>query len=832
LKKLFILFAIFFISLVSLAQLQSPQQFLGYQLGTRYTPHYKIVAYFQHLASQSPMALVKYYGTTNEHRELLAAVVGTEENIKKLDQIRKENIAVSEGKSGFDSQQPVIVWLSYNVHGNEPTSSEAAMQTLYDLVNPIETKTKEWLKNSIVVIDPCLNPDGRDRYANWFNSVVGNNYDATPLAREHREPWPQGRSNHYYFDLNRDWAWQTQKESKQRLAFYNSWLPQIHVDFHEQGYNSPYYFAPAAEPFHDVLTKFQRDFQVTIGKNHAGYFDKNGWLYFTRERFDLFYPSYGDTYPLYNGAIGMTYEQGGISGGLGVITKDDDTLTLVDRVAHHVTTGLSTIEISSKNSARILSEYKKYFADALAGKYDINQSYVIKYKDVDAMRIASLKELLNKNQIEYGTGSGSYKGYNYHTQKEESFSLEEKDMVITTRQRKGALVRVLFEQKSRLTDSITYDITAWSLPYVYGVDAYASKSSIAIKNETKEPIANQLNEAYGYVFPWSGVPSVKMAVSLLQQNVKLRVSEKAFKFKGKTYSAGTVLVLRTSNESRKASLKSILQQAGNEFNVPVEEIGSGMMDEGFDFGSSGVWSIKKPRVVLLAGSSVSSLAVGEVWSFFDNILNYPISIVNTEDFNRIDWNNTDVLIMPEGSYGFLSVKSQSDMLGNWIRNGGTLITMESATQQISTQGWSNLKLRHISLDSAAAKKVEKSNYANREREEVSKGTPGAIFKLEIDNTHPLMFGYPDYYYTLKQDRIFYDPITADGWNVGVLKDTKQVAGYVGQQLSSNLKSGVVIAVQDLGRGQVVYFADDVLFRNFWNNGMLMFANAVFIVGNN
>ena len=298
-------FALLFASLLftaSFAQLKSPEEFLGYKIGTRYTPHWKLVSYFQHVAQAVPsMVKMQQYGETNEHRPLYLAYISVAENISNIENIRQNNIRLANlslDKAAPVENTPVVVWLSYNVHGNETSSSEAALLTLYELVDPKNTQTKEWMKNTLIIMDPCVNPDGRDRYVNWFNSVVGTRYNPNPDAREHREPWPGGRTNHYNFDLNRDWAWQTQVESQQRMKEYNQWMPQVHVDFHEQGINNPYYFAPAAEPYHEVITKWQRDFQVTIGKNHAKYFDKEGWLYFTRERFDLFYPSYGDTYPV------------------------------------------------------------------------------------------------------------------------------------------------------------------------------------------------------------------------------------------------------------------------------------------------------------------------------------------------------------------------------------------------------------------------------------------------------------------------------------------------------------------------------------------------------
>ncbi|TXI34289.1 MAG: zinc carboxypeptidase, partial [Niabella sp.] len=397
------------LSISVFGQLQSPEQFLGYKIGTRYTPHHQIVAYFKHVAENSKMVKLQFYGETSEHRPLMVAFVSTEQTISNLENIRTNNLKLahqSNSTKEASTQTPTITWLSYNVHGNEPTSSEAALQTLFALVDPSNSQTKTWLSNSLVVIDPCLNPDGRDRYVNWYNGVVGKYYDTNPISREHVEPWPRGRSNHYNFDLNRDWAWQTQKESQQRVALYNQWLPQVHVDFHEQGYDAPYYFAPAAEPYHDVLTKWQREFQKVIGKNNAKYFDQNHWLYFTKERFDLFYPSYGDTYPLYNGSIGMTYEQGGINGGLGVETSEGDTLTLVERVSHHYTTGLSTIEAASQNATQLVQNFKTYFDDAVQGKTGAYKTFVIKNKLGDEDKINRLKNLLEKNKIQYGTSSG------------------------------------------------------------------------------------------------------------------------------------------------------------------------------------------------------------------------------------------------------------------------------------------------------------------------------------------------------------------------------------------------------------------------------------------
>ncbi|HRI22077.1 MAG TPA: M14 family zinc carboxypeptidase, partial [Panacibacter sp.] len=274
-KKIsFVFFLILCVCTVAAQPLQSPEQFLGYKVGTHFTPHFKILAYFTAVAQAKPdVVKMEKYGQTNEGRDLVVAYIASPENMQRLDAIRMNNLRIAgvtkDRMAPITEGAPAIVWLSYNVHGNEPASSEAAMMALFALADPANTQTKEWLKNTVVIIDPCINPDGRDRYVNWYNNAVGSNYNTDPASREHEEPWPRGRTNHYNFDLNRDWAWQTQKETQQRIKLYNAWLPQVHVDYHEQGYNEPYYFAPAAEPYHEVITQWQRDFQTQIGRNNA-----------------------------------------------------------------------------------------------------------------------------------------------------------------------------------------------------------------------------------------------------------------------------------------------------------------------------------------------------------------------------------------------------------------------------------------------------------------------------------------------------------------------------------------------------------------------------------
>jgi len=833
-------FALLFVLLVGFStskaqKIQSPAEFLGYPAGDQFTYYYRIVEYFRYVAQTSKNVKLVQYGTTNEGRPLLAAFIASDENINRLEEIRQNNLRLAGLSSGQGSTDfPAIVWLSYNIHGNEPSSSEAAMQMIYQLVDPSNAQTKTWLKNTVVVIDPCQNPDGRDRYVNFYNPVHANPPDADPAAREHREPWPGGRYNHYYFDMNRDWAWQTQKESQEKLALYNQWLPEVHVDFHEQGYNAPYYFAPAAEPFHKNITQWQRDFQVSIGKNNAKYFDQNGWLYFTKQEFDLLYPSYGDTYPLYNGSIGMTFEQGGIGAGLAIKTAAGDTLTLADRIAHHLTTGLSTVETASANTKKLMVEFKQFFDRAKSNPPGEFKTYVVKNDNPDKLK--ALAKLLDKNSIQYGFGGAStVNGFNYITRKTERFNVAANDMVISAAQPKAVLLNVLMEPKTFMTDSNTYDITAWSLPYVYGIKTYGIKEALHPQTtslKTTEPAYNNKG-TYAYVANWKSLDDVKFLAALMQKNIKVRVTEKPFQASGKNFDAGALIITRAGNKELEKTFDESVQAVAKTFGRSLTPLTTGFVQKGNDLGFSSVHAITKPKIMLVSGDDVSASALGEVWFYFEKELHYPVTFINTKDLNRVKLSDFDVAIFPDGYYNDFP----ADQLQSWVSAGGKLILMENAVTKVAGRKSFGIKLKEDKkaeqdADAKAGSKKKADDpvkaFGNRERNAISENVAGAIYKVNLDNTHPLAFGFPDYYFTSKQDNKLYE-FLQDGWNVGTIRKNGYVAGFVGQKAKAQLQDGLLFGVQDMGRGIVVYLADDPLFRSFWENGKLLFSNAVFMV---
>lgn len=812
---------------------KSPEEFLGYNLGERVTFHHHVTAYFEHVAETSPMVHLMEYGTTYDRRPLIVAFVSSEENINRLEEIRTNNLIRSGLMQGdATSLDPkALVWFSYSIHGNEISGTEASMKTIYELIT--DSQKSEWLQNTVVIMDPSLNPDGRDRYAFTFHQNMGRQPDSYPGSREHIEPWPNARSNHYQFDLNRDWAWKTQIETQQRMALYHQWMPHLHADFHEMGINDPYYFPPAAEPFHEAITHWQREFQVEIGENHARHFDENIERYYTRENFDLFYPSYGDTYPTFNGAIGMTYEQAGNSrAGISVKTADGDILDFETRIFNQHVAGISTVEIASKNAARIANEFHRFFRDAASNPYSPYKTYVIKAES-GRDKLERVTGFLDKLGISYGTINSrrTLRGVEYKTGEETRFEVTDQDVVISAYQPRSVLLNVLFEPKTTIIDSLTYDITSWAVPYAMGLKTYASPTRVN-PNATWTSPEFRANESpdgkpYAYISKWQDVNDARFLSALLQENVNVRFTEKEFKTEGKTFEPGTLLIMRRGNEHLGDSLDEIVIRKANKYSREITATGTGLVTRGVDFGSASMKMIHAPKIALLSGPGVNVYNFGEIWHFLDRQIKYPVSIFRVAELNFMDLIDFDVLIFPDGWYESHFPSNKGSEIADWVRRGGNIVAIGNGIRvAASVTGIDGPELR-------TPEDVSEPNlirFADRQRNATSDFVSGSIYRLELDNSHPLGFGFPDYYFTLKRGNTIFEYMKT-GWNIGRLASSDaHLAGFTGYRAAERLNDSLIFGTHSAGQGNLVFLADNPLFRGFWYNGQLLFANSIFLIG--
>lgn len=840
-KLLFVSIALLILNSFTYCQtLQSPKEFLRTEYGSHFTPHHLLVDYVSYVAENSDRVTLKEYGQTNEDRPLLLATITTPGNQQNIEKIQASHLAKigKEGKGSEMEKDYSVVWLSFGVHGNEAGASESSMQVLYKLANAENEQTGSWLENTIVLFDPSLNPDGYNRYTQWARSIGGKTPHPGLTDREHMEPWPGGRVNHYLFDLNRDWAWQTQVETQQRVAQYQQWMPHVHVDFHEMGYDGGYYFAPAAEPYHKHISDFQRDLQMDIGKNHAKYFDREGWLYFTREIFDLLYPAYGDTYPMFNGAVGMTYEQAGHGmSGREIQLSNGDTLKIQDRIDHHTKTALSTIEEASKQAERINKNFIQYFntnKTAPKGKF---KSYIIK-KSAKTDRLASL---FTKNMIQYyhTATNQTMTGYDYTTGNRSSFKLEEGDMVINANQFNGTLLQVLMEPEPVLSDSVTYDITAWSLPHSYGVQAYGIDNYTSTKATSgKEAVTSCLLEAeneypsYAYVIPWESVSSAQILSKFYQKGIRVRMADEDVAFEEGLVKKGSIVVVRGDNNFIPNLRSTLAELMGN--SEGCQCLASGFSKKGGDIGGDSFSRLMIPKALLLSGRGTSPYSVGQVWHYFDEVLEYPLSIVDKDNMGRVDLDDFNTLILPDGYYSLSD--GELKKVSDFASSGGKVIAMSGGLNNfVGKDGFALSKYATDDEKDAAKKEREdkelaarEASYQDQERHGISNSIPGAIIRNDVDVSHPLSFGLGDTYHSLKSSRQHYS-LLKGAWNVITVPEEFKSYGFIGDNLRPKIKNTVTYAVEEKGSGNIIYMVDNPLFRGFWENGVLLFSNALFLV---
>lgn len=830
--------AIFILLLnISSQTIKTPGEFLGYEPGTQFTFHHRAVEYFRYVAEVSALAEYREYGKTYEGRPLGVCIVSSEENLANLEEYRKNNLiktGLLEGE--FTGKQVPFIWLAYNVHGNESAGMETAMKTLYTLVTRSYPGSDEWLRTCIIIIDPCQNPDGRDLFANRYRNSQALIQNPDGKSWEHNQGWPGARSNHYFFDLNRDWTWQTQTESTQRLALYNQFMPQVHADFHEMGAESTFFFPPGAEPWHEVITPWQHEFHKLMGKGNAQLFDEKSRLYFTKENYDLFCPSFGDTWPLFNGAVGFTYEQGGGGySGLSLKLETGDTLTLKKRIDGHFTATMATLRVACENRTRLLEEFNRFFSDNMNKPSFRYKSIIIKGSN-DKNSLEDLFSLLTKNQIRYsyaGNTGKKYKGFDYLANAEGEVTIEKGDFLISAFQPQSRFMQVLFETDSKASDSLSYDLTAWALPYAYNIKTYAVEDQIkGLPDMTiPETVMNHTDtgKPYGYIVDYTGFNTLKFISALTRKNIRARYSLKPFTSGGKNFNRGSFIIARGDNSNAGNKIDAVVTELANKYQVVLNRAETGMVEKGKDFGSEYSPVVKKSNVAILCGDGISAGPAGELWYMFERELDYPVSLINISNRENLDFSGYDVLLLASGNYSKIR-----DTIVDFAKKGGRVVAFENAIQMFASD-------KSTSLSKAIATRTEElkaselkvksddpsllKKFGDEDRHLLSERSAGSIYKVVVDTTNPFGFGLGREWFVMKRTQAY--PFLPRGNNIGYITDNKPVAGFAGYKYQKLIKNTLVIGSEKTGNGEVIYITEDPYFRAYWKSGRALVWNTVF-----
>lgn len=808
-------------------KIPSPSQFLGYPIGDWHTRYDLIVKYFEKLDQISDLAKLQTIGYTHEHRPKVILTIASAVNMGNLEQIRLKQIQLadpSQTKPDVNSM-PSIVHLGYGVHGNEPSSAEAAMLTAYWLMASQSDLAKNLRESSVVHIDPTLNPDGRDRHSLWANSNKGFPPVADPLDREHNEAWPGGRTNHYWFDLNRDWLPLAHPESRVKVEWYHQWYPNVTTDFHEMGTNSTYFFEPT-KPFGSenlvVPRKNYDDLNPRFAKYFAKYMDEIGSLYWTKEVFDNSYPGYGSTYPDIHGGLGLVFETASSRGHLQSSQRGD--ISFAFTIRNHVVNSLATMEAALDNRVYMHDYLREFFESAVAeGGKDAAKSYVFG-DEFDESRNRLFVKFLLDHKIKVYENSADL------TIAGQSFK-KGKSWVVPTNQPQYRMVRTMFEYEKEFADSVFYDASAWTMAAAYGMP-FSSAASAKIGTQVTEVSAPNFTfpegKAYAYLIDWSDYYAPKMLFEMQKAGIHVEAVHGAFSSQtqdgGVSFSAGTLMIPMGFQKLKAEELSAKLKDLARKNGQKIHAVQTGLNLTGIDLGSNLISAVQVPKVIMMVGTGINSYEAGEIWSLMDQQLGMPITKVNTEQFGRVNLYDYNTLIMPSGNYNSLS-EGQVNHLKDWVNRGGTIISMKNASLWLNQKGIT--KEETVKLEEEE-KEPSVLPFAVRNDFEGAMEVGGSIYMAELDLTHPLAYGYHSKSLPVYRNTSIFIKPSADKYLTPVKYSADpHLGGYISKSNLEKLKQSAGAVISSVGQGRVVHFFDSPNFRGTWFGTNKLFLNAIF-----
>ncbi len=837
--------------------IQSPSEYLGYDMGESFTLYANVTSYFKYLAESSDRLMLTEYGETYEGRKLYTAVISSPENLARIDELKADNIALGDPRNISNaraqqiiSEKPVFVSYSYNIHGNEASGTEAALQVSYRFAAAEDRETEDILDNSVLIFYICINPDGRDRYVYWYEGVKRSVVGVQPRDLDHYAPWPNGRTNHYWFDLNRDWIWGIHPESRGHTGEYVSWMPQIHTDYHEQGYNANYFTVPGTTPRNLLLPDNYEPLADTIGRANIAAFDQHRINYFTREAFDFFYPGYGSSYPSVMNAIGMLTEQGGIGAGQAVTTDDGQVLTLKQRVFDHYTTSVATI----KKAVSQKELFNQYYHDSSNPKNSKSDTKSFLLINDGGPYLDEVTNILLHHDIEVYETAGKQKAanlYSYRTDQSESINVPDGSIIIHTDQPKHLLINSILSKQMIIEDSVMYDMATWSAPLAYNLEAYSSNRPINLKsdlltekNEEKGTVINR-DASYAYVIDWNQRYAPKALGMLWDKGYRVRSSAEPFGDQDHSFHAGSLVILQGRNLDLKNSWQEDMDEIAANSGVTIIGMNTGRMTTGYDLAARSNKTLEQPRVALLVEPPFNTYTCGQLYYLFDQETELAVDRIRTSilaqtampklgsRYGYANLDDYDVLILAGGGNNLSKIfeEEQQKQLKDWVSDGGVIVATESASS-FFTKGNSivgSAEIKKAITDSSDVAKYLK--YANRTDYFGKKRIPGSALYGHVDVSHPLAFGLKEDLYSLSFNGTALVPNAQLETVVHYHQDPNKllVSGYASDENLKHLAGLSSAAVERIGAGKIVHLVDNTQYRMFWRGPSRMMQNAVMLL---
>lgn len=790
-----------------------PQEIIGHEVGKWHVTHDKLVQYMYALAKSSDRISIENRGFTFEDRPLLLLTVSAPKNLNSLESIKQKHIAATDNDTE-NFNRPTVVYQGFSIHGNEPSGSNAALVLAYYLAAAQGEVIDNLLENTIILLDPSFNPDGLQRFAYWANTNKNINLTADSNDREYSEIWPGGRTNHYYFDMNRDWLPAQLPESRARLKTYHQWLPNILTDHHEMGTNSTFFFQPGIPSrTHPLTPQRNQDLTKAIGNFHAKALDKIGSFYYSEESFDDFYYGKGSTFPDINGGIGILFEQASSRGH--VQESDNGLLTFPFTIRNQFTTALSTLEAAVTMREELLVYQHAFFKNARQEAQKESNKGIVFGDEKDAAKSFHLAEILKRHQIEVFklTKDVKLNGKNF---------AENHSYYVPKNQKNTRLINAMFEKRTQFQDSLFYDISAWTFPLAFNLDyeENVSKPNIEMLSNLIELPKGSVDESsdYAYLMEWHEYYTPKALHQILSANLRAKVAMKPFKSKGKSYDYGTILIPIQNQELSGTEIKSLIDNIAKESSVNFIAVSTGLT-EGVNLGSNEFKSLTKPNIALLVGDGITSYDAGEIWHLMDTRYDISITKLDTRNLSRSDLSKYDVIIVANSNS--LS-KPNSDNLKKWVENGGTLIGYRNALRWMNTNEFIKLDFKTNSLTAKNISFEERRDFSG------AQVIGGAIFEAKLDRSHPINFGYKNNNLALFRNTTLFIEADKQSYNNPIQYTSKPLlSGYISKPNLDSLANTVPFKVNRLQRGRVIVFTDNTNFRAFWYGTNKLLMNAVF-----